>query len=357
MVRHEVRDGFHRDRGEVQGRGRDLLPVLRRMASEVCGWRVRRGPGGHGTALREHLNEYYFKGISESDRFIDYVICSHPDQDHASSLREILDSFRVGELYMNRPWLYTDELYPMVLDGRITKESLKKRLRDSYPYIAELESLAEEKGIPIREGFQGTAVGDVLTILSPSKDFYLRLLAESSKTPIQEKENTDGFVASLAKMAKKTIESWLHELLREDVRTSAENESSIVMLGDMGDEKFLLTGDAGVRALECAADYAENNICDLKEVRVHQIPHHGGRHNVSPSILNRIVGNIIPKEISPEEIGDGKAAIVSVGVGSDHPRKMVTNAYIRRGAKVYEARGSTVCHFHGDMPERGAGRQ
>lgn len=301
------------------------------------------GLQSHGVALCEHLNTYYFS--EGAAPFIDYVICSHPDQDHASGLIEILENFPVRRLFMNIPWLYVDELYSKVADKRITKDSLERSLRDSYPYIDQLETLAREKGIAVKEGFQGTMVGNQFTILSPSKDFYLQLLAESSKTPLQE--SAGGRFTSLVENFKTKIESWFYELLRNNVRTSAENESSIIILGDMEEEKFLLTGDAGVRALECAANYAESNICSLKEVLIHQIPHHGGRHNVSPTILNRIVGDIIAKGTTT-----GKIAIVSVADGSDHPRKMVTNAYIRRGVRVYETRCNTFCHSYGDMPVR-----
>ena len=38
-----------------------------------------------------------------------------------------------------------------------------------------------------------------------------------------------------------------------------------------------------------------------------QIPHHGGRHNVSPSILDRLIGEIVDED---ETIG--KTAFVSV---------------------------------------------
>lgn len=297
----------------------------------------------YGIALKDHLNKYYFSGASNP--LIDYVICSHPDQDHASGLTEILNNFRVATLIMNRPWLYIDELFPKVSDGRITPDSLERRLRESYPYIDELESIALEKGIPIQEGFQGKQIDNNLSILSPSREFYLQLLVESSKTPLEEK--AEGFFTIITKAIKNALESWSGELLREDVKTSAENETSIVILGDMQDEKFLLTGDAGIRALGAAADYADGRICSLKDIKLYQIPHHGGRHNISPSIMNKMVGNIVPQGTTAV-----KTAIVSVAVDSDHPKRMVTNAYIRRGAKVYEARNSTIQHHCGDMPSR-----
>lgn len=138
----------------------------------------------YGVALKEHLRKYYFN--NDPNPKIDYVICSHPDQDHAVGLTEILENFEVGMLVMNRPWLYVDELFPKVYDGGVTKASLEKRLRESYPYADALETLAKDKGIPIQEGFQGTDIDGHLTILSPSRDFYLQLLVESSKTPLHE---------------------------------------------------------------------------------------------------------------------------------------------------------------------------
>lgn len=49
---------------------------------------------------------------------------------------------------------------------------------------------------------------------------------------------------------------------------------------------------------------------------------------------------------------DFTPGFVSIGKDSDHPKAMVTNAYIRRGVKVYEARTSTIHHHKGEMPER-----
>ena len=93
----------------------------------------------------------------------------------------------------------------------------------------------------------------------------------------------------------------------------------------------MLVGDAGIRALNAAMDYADSIGYPLIDnVSVLQIPHHGGRHNVSPSVLNRLLGNIL---IEGNFIN--KTALVSVAENSDHPLQMVVNAYIRRGVNVY----------------------
>ena len=101
------------------------------------------GLQAHGDKMVEHLNEYYFS--DSTDKVIDCVICSHSDLDHASGLKRILEEFEVKKLYMNRPWLYIDDVWDSVSDGRITKESLCERLKKEYQYISDLEKMAEDK--------------------------------------------------------------------------------------------------------------------------------------------------------------------------------------------------------------------
>ena len=149
------------------------------------------GLQAHGEKLEQHLNQYYFD--EDTEKVIDYVICSHSDSDHTSGLKNILDKFEVQALYMNRPWLYVDDIWDKVKDGRITKGSLIRRLRDEYPYINDLEEIAQDKGIPIYEAFQGTVIDGKLRILSPSKEFYLELLVESSKTPLINESADNAF--------------------------------------------------------------------------------------------------------------------------------------------------------------------
>ena len=151
-----------------------------------------------------------------------------------------------------------------------------------------------------------------MEVLSPSKDFYLELLVESNKTPLDSNNSKASTFKKITESAvyyfKNLIETWTSEQLREDVDTSAENEMSIVVLGKMDEENFLLTGDAGLRALDEAIVYAEEIYEPIKDtVDFMQIPHHGGRHNVSPSILDRLIGPITDEEDMPS-----KTAFVSV---------------------------------------------
>lgn len=300
----------------------------------------------YGEALREHMERYYWDSTEE--KVIDFVICSHSDQDHTSGVKEILENFTVKALYMNRPWLYVNDVFDKVNDGRITPESLVRRLKEKYPYISDLEDIATKKSIPIYETFQGKSINNRLTVLSPAKEFYLELLVESEKTPLEEASSFKNIIKrSFEQILNALFESWSDEKLREDVTTSAENEMSVVILGKMDEENFLLTGDAGLRALNNAIKFADSIDISIKDdVNFYQIPHHGGRHNVSPSLLNNMIGEIVSEGVTV-----GKVAMVSAAKNSDHPLQMVINAFVRRGVQVFKTDGNIISQ-HKNMADR-----
>lgn len=307
----------------------------------------------HGEKLVEHLNQYNFENCENP--CIEFVLCSHSDLDHVSGLKSILENFKVKALYMNRPWEFSkdimDDVNINLIDGRITENSLKDRLRDKYKYICELEEIANEKEVPIFNAFQGDVIEQKFTVLSPTKEFYFQLMVESEKTPIEEadteKNVSESFIKKAFSYVMSLLETWKNEELREDVSTSAENEMSVVLLGEMEEENFLLTGDAGIRALGISLQYSDELNVSLKNtVKFLQIPHHGGRHNVSPSILNSLIGEIVDEELKAT-----KTAFVSVAKSSEHPLQMVVNAFTRRGVKVYKTKGNII-HHHRNMPDR-----
>lgn len=310
-----------------------------------------------GQALVDHIKTYY-----DTTR-VDYVVNSHPDGDHASGLSVVLDQLEVGELWMHQPWEYSTEIRDYFEDGRITDNSLAERLKEKMGAAYALEQLAIEKGIPIYEPFQGCSIGD-FTVLSPESESYIHeLIPAFSKSPEQkaQEESSNSFAASAMKsisdFARKAIEwvaeHWHIESLREDVETSAENESSVILYGVIDGRGILFSGDAGIRGLHTAADYAETQGVSIPtSLKFSQVPHHGSRNNVSSSVLDRILG---PRKT----VDDGITSITSfVSVAKEsttHPRKAVTNAFIRRGSTVVETRGDTKC-FPYNMDSRGWGQ-
>ena len=313
------------------------------------------GDQAAGARMVDHIRNYY-----GNPRYIDAVTCTHGDDDHSSGLREVIKAFEIGSIWMNRPWLYASSIIDDFRDKRMTEASLERHLREEYPILVEIEEIAEERGISIHEAFQGEAWG-VFTILAPSRDRYLELIPKFSRTPEQaESHRSDSNAARglLAKAAQSVrdaaewvLETWGRETLEENVETSASNESSVVQMAQLDGECVLLTGDAGVTALGEAADFAKTWSCPLPGIDFMQVPHHGSRHNVSPSSLDRWLGPRLPDGGS-----SGTVAFTSVAKATKtHPRKKVVNAFIRRGAKVYATKGTSVWHHRGTPLREGWG--
>jgi beta-lactamase superfamily II metal-dependent hydrolase len=321
--------------------------------AEGDGFKVLVYDGGtkaSGQQLVKHIKTYYHTS------HVDYVVNSHPDGDHASGLSVVLEQLTVGEVWMHRPWEHSAIIKDYFHDGRITDESLKVRLQTKMTAAHRLEELALEKGIPINEPYQGDRIGPFF-VMSPSKYWYIHdLVADFAKSPERKAsfeaaldEAFEGVAKAFRKAIRWVAEEWDVEYLREAVTTSAENESSVILLGLFGEKGMMLTGDAGVQALNCAADFAEAQGVDLPGIlNFVQVPHHGSRNNVSTSTLDRVVG-------LRKATNDGsftKTAFVSASATSEtHPRKMVENAFTKRGVKVYKTKGQTI-RYPSNMPIR-----
>jgi beta-lactamase superfamily II metal-dependent hydrolase len=112
----------------------------------------------------------------------------------------------------------------------------------------------------------------------------------------------------------------------------------------------LLTGDAGNNALWWAAQHAKAAGLTLQNFTFVQVPHHGSRRNVGPSVLNELLGPIQPKDTVRF------SAFVSAPAKDDsHPRKIVLNAFMRRGGKVVATQGQNKVHWGGFPPRPGYG--
>lgn len=303
------------------------------------------GTKDSGWALVEHIRKHY-----KTER-VDYVVNSHPDRDHASGLSVVLEELEVGELWMHQPWKYSKEILQYFRDGRITNNSLAARLQEKMAAAYELEQLAEEKGIKVCEPFAGANIGGYFQVLSPNADLYIHtLIPEFEKSPELKKAIVSESIDELGSVVKGLVaealdwidEKWDVETLREDVSTSAENESSVVLFGAISERGILLTGDAGVRALDAAVVYAKSLNIDLPtRITFAQVPHHGSRHNVSTSVLDHLFGK------AGDQAGPAyRTAIASVGKQCEtHPRPAVVNAFDRRGFRVLKTKGKRRCHF------------
>lgn len=275
---------------------------------------------------------------------VDLVICTHPDADHASGLREILRLCSVGELWLHKPWDHSEHICHLFHDGRITDNSLSERLKDAYNFAHELQQIAEEKDIDVREPFAGREFDNgAILVLGPDVDYYRELVPNFARSP-EAKSLLEKAFSTLAAKATNWIEETFNiETLDDSGTTSSENLSSAVILLTFEREKFLFTGDAGMESLHKVLAYAEANNIDLSKVSFMQAPHHGSKRNISPAILDAIKCD---------------TAFISASKESDkHPSKKVINAFIRRGTKVYSTEGNGLLHFRNANRGWGAATQ
>ena len=311
---------------------------------------VDGGTSDSGKNLVEHIKRFYGENT-----VIAHAISSHPDSDHASGLREVLRTFEVKNLWVHGLWTHAAELLPYYEDKRLTADGLAKKLREAYPVVEELIELANAQGTSIREPFQGAVIGPFV-VMSPTRYAYTRLVPQFRKGPapdidalkaerfwLGERPQPNILAQLIEKAASWIDETWDIELLREGAVTAAENETSTVLYGSLGSHSVLLTADAGVNALVWTCDYANQLGIDLSALTLVQVPHHGSRSNVTPSVLDRLLG---PKQgiAAPAK----RSAIVSCPKDDEkHPRKMVVNAFRRRGAPVHKTQGAYFRHFDG----------
>ena len=329
----------------------DFLPVGTGNGDAIC---LRHGEPDQGYYL--HVVDGGFKSTAPtiishiethygSHYHINHMVVPHADNDHAAGLVDVFKRFDVKLLWMNRPWIFVDEIIQN-FHGNFTRDGLIERIRETHSSLVELEALALERGTPIYDVFQGAQIGP-FTVLAPSRGRYLELIPDMDKTPTSyakaDEAKGGGILALLLEKAKKWLdETWDVETLSNNPEPcTASNEACVVQFGEIDGTRILLTADVGPAGLSEAADYAQT-LGLLSPPHVVQIPHHGSRRNVTPAILDRWLG---PKMQTGGVFG---TAFCSVGDDkADYPRAQVTNAFTRRGYPVQVTRGSTKYKYKG----------
>ncbi|RST84687.1 hypothetical protein EJC49_19565 [Aquibium carbonis] len=235
--------------------------------------------------------------------------------------------------------------------GNYTEQGLRAAIRSEYQLLADLEDLAISKGTQVHEAFAGTQIG-AFRVLAPVKDRYLELIPQFSRTPISyvapdKPRGLARYFVEAAKAIASFFETWGTDQLDEHPPAcTPANESCLVQQATLSGDDILLTADAGPIALGEAADIAAY-LGTLKIPKIVQVPHHGSRRNVTPSVLNRWLGGIVSEGVI---VGH---AYCSVGRNKpQYPRKRVQNAFLRRGYGVVSTRDTWKRHRSMDLPRR-----
>ena len=150
------------------------------------------------------------------------------------------------------------------------------------------------------------------------------------------------FTGPVARTIRAFISTWGRDELDDEDTTSAKNNTSVVTQLTVDGHRLLFTGDAGVTALSHAADQISFYSLGTA-LRFIQIPHHGSRRNVGPTVLNRLIGKPVSQEQSRHIV-----ALASTAKNGEpkHPRKAVIHAFKHRGTKVLATRGNAIRHFY-----------
>lgn len=286
-----------------------------------------------GESIVSHIKECY-----KTDS-IDYVISTHPDSDHASGLCIVLEELNVNTLLMHRPWEHAADIKDAFSDGRWTARGLGEKIEKSLKHANALEVIAIRKKIEIVEPFEGVATSDgSIRFLGPSKDFYQEMLTHFRSTPTPKEGS--GLMAPLFKVATEVInlieDSLDIDILTSDEdSTSAENNTSTILLLTIGESRLLFTGDAGKTALLKAIDHADSLNINLAGMTFLDVPHHGSRRNINSKILKKINAST--------------AFISASGENKKHPSKRVTNALKKFGSKVFVNRKNPIMYHSGSV--------
>ena len=298
------------------------------------------GTKDSGKQLVDHIKTHY------NTNFVDVVVASHLHNDHISGLTEVIGNLSVGKLVVHCPWDHTTAIKRMTKTD-ISISRLQTKLEKSLSGLSELIDLAEANKISIASPFQGEhIIQNQLVVLGPSKEYYQQLLANFGITPQVKEEHRLDNVVSFGKSVINWIAESLHiETLSDDhPDTDAENNSSFVLLLVVPDEnginnRFLFTGDAGKGALSNVSEYCESRNYSLEGIDFFDVPHHGSKKNLSPTILNKLKPKVAFISCPPD--GHPK-----------HPSGKVINALIRRGCQPHTNKTRIICHRSLTAPQR-----
>lgn len=121
-------------------------------------------------------------------------------------------------------------------------------------------------------------------------------------------------------------------VLDDGIDTCGLNNQSIMLLIEGPNQKILLTGDAGMRAIRDAA-----GIRNLQFLTLLDVPHHGSRRNLDTAIINHLRPAM---------------SLVSSPGTDKHPRSEVVRALQAVGSRVYSTctAGTTSIYYNLNLP-------
>jgi beta-lactamase superfamily II metal-dependent hydrolase len=258
-----------------------------------------------GKAIVTHY-KHHIKPNLYQNKIIGFI-SSHPHADHINGLIEIVE-----EIGNEMSWgIYNDPVKFITeeLRGNIKRSALKQEdpdiehLYKSFKKVQELNELCEKHGIVKKEALTDSFSFEEIKIVSPSREFYTDKVQQFTNIDFLKK-------VDFTKKAFRTINEFAEglkpcEVVDEKSDASPENlTATVIELVDSKNRRYLLTSDSGVESF----DDMEQNGFQCKDLHIVQLPHHGGRRNISTDWISKFAPDMF---------------IISAEGNEKHPRKAV----------------------------------
>jgi beta-lactamase superfamily II metal-dependent hydrolase len=265
----------------------------------------------NGEALVEHVPRYY------GTKRVDFVLLTHPDEDHANGMGEVVRGLDVRCLLVHRPALH----------GYASNSGAEP--------AEELVALVNEKGGDVVEPFAGVNGWDgSFLIAGPREPFYEEMLELQEE--VGKEAGARGVTLAermtrtrIGKTVTRKLAHFPVEIPFGDAGgDNARNNSSAILSLIVDDHHLMFMGDAGVPAINDGLCFLDaRGRAARKWPRLVVLPHHGSRHNLDLATIGRMLGG---------HVGDQSYgyAVASVSAESDNPSPRVANAVGRRGYEV-----------------------
>lgn len=339
--------------------GGDCIVIRHGDLLATGGWYLTVIDGGYaddGKEAAEHIRKWYGK-----DAFVNLLISTHPDGDHCNGMCGLLENIDVKSIWMHKPWEHGDVVKQLFQAGpKITSTKIGEKLKKALESAHDLSELARKKNIPVTEPFTGLKdpTGKFL-VCGPTKAYYQTLVSQfdclgSGSIATALAYYLKSGVAAAKDVVASVSEDWYTDGIHDDPKPiSPQNNSSVITLFQSDGRNFLFTGDAGIPALTGAADWLQAQGFDFNTLTLVQVPHHGSRRNVGPTILDRLVGKRLPQPYQERDLKRRAFVSAAKDGGPKHPSKRVMNAFRRRGAPVTRDEKGIAIRFDFQAPDRG----
>ncbi|MBN1970980.1 MAG: hypothetical protein JXR48_18140 [Candidatus Delongbacteria bacterium] len=271
------------------------------------------------------LNEQIlpFTGFLNTDNLIvkrknrpDYVICSHPDRENIIGLFNILENFKDTPLVLK-----TNDLvfsYNPMVDQTIFRLNFPEsliHLIEFKMFHSNIISINDENLITKLKDFD-------IEILGPTDEYYNQIYPKFS-----------------------TLESYFSTLLNETIDCRLHltgndpnpfNKTSIILMLNIGNEKYLFPGDADVEAIKNIPNYYKK----LQNVRFVKLPNRGSRNNLNKEIIDLLNPDIV---------------VISATESLNHPNENIIQLFNLKKTKIFSTHEIGNIRLFKNMNDRKTG--